>query len=71
MSLQARFFELVRIATISEQMARDLLAAGDPQGAKEELNECIALKAQAVLIVRNSPTIAQLVGWKEDEIPPT
>jgi hypothetical protein len=67
MSLQAKFFDLVDKATQAESMARDLLAAGDPVAALEECRLCTQLKAQAVLIVRNTPAIAALVGWTEEE----
>lgn len=67
MNLQSRFFDLVEKGTQSESMARDLLAAGDPVGAKEECRLCVQYKAQAVLIVRNNASIAALVGWTEDE----
>lgn len=67
MNLKARFFDLCNKGAQCESMARDLLAAGDPTSALEECRMCSQYKAQAVLIIRNVPSIAALVDWKEED----
>lgn len=62
MTLQSRFFELIKHAHLSHSMSQDLLASGDPQGAQEELNAMRSYKAQAILLVRNSKPLADLIG---------
>ncbi len=69
MNLQAKFFDLVEKGNQSYSMAQDLLAAGDLESAQEECRLCTQYKAQAVLIVRNSPHIAALIGWIEEGDP--
>lgn len=69
MNLQAKFFDLCDKGAQCESMARDLLAAGDPVAAQEECRECRLYQAQALLIVRNVPRIAELVGWTEEPSP--
>lgn len=67
MSLQSRFFQLIEHAQLSHSMCQDLLASGDPQGAQDELNAMRGYKAQAILLVRNSQALADLIGWQEED----
>lgn len=66
MNLHDRFVHLCEVGNTAFNMAEHLRMLGEHQEALEEARLARQSKAQAVLIIRNCPKIAQLYDWKED-----